>query len=143
MTCRVKWIKELEFAQCHPQAFQEAHLIGLGEVLQFGSQGPRSHREGVKEGSPDALEERSLRGRIESRHELLQAGAEKAHGAIVVIPGPARQMTECSPVMAEHRRSYAGAWDERFRGPVEGCGPRPLPVDADQGQVMCLGRSVM
>src|SRR2546425_7272822 len=52
--------KERICAQCHPPAFQEALLIGMGETLQLDWRDPRSHAELSKQEFPDALEERSL-----------------------------------------------------------------------------------
>ena len=96
-----RWGKELELAQSHPPAFHEALLIDRGEALQLGRRDPRSN-EWIwhsKHGLPDALEERSLHRKIEPRHERLQVGVELAEGVIALVPGPARQKAEGSPIM--------------------------------------------
>src|SRR2546427_1769419 len=72
MTLPGRYGCEFDFLQYRPKAFKKALLIGLREALQLGRGGPRSIvDEVVKQGLPDALEERSLHGRIEPRHERL------------------------------------------------------------------------
>src|SRR5947209_6757612 len=94
-----KFPEEVGFAQCHPPAFQEALLISLRKALQFAWRDPRPIEEASKQVFPDALEERSLHIRIKPRHERLQAGSEKAQGAIGVVPIPTCPMAEGAPVM--------------------------------------------
>ena len=70
--------KVIEFAQCHPPAFEEALLIGVEEALQLGRRDPRIIDEANKQQFPDALEEWSLHRRVKPRHERLHAGVDKA-----------------------------------------------------------------
>src|SRR5439155_1860294 len=137
------WGKERVFAQCHPPAFQESLLIGRGEALQLGSQGPIIGTEISKQDLPDALEDKSLHRRIEPWLEHLQVGVETAQGLILLVPEPTRQKAKGAPVMRLHLRSY-GRWcsDERFRAAVHGRKPGPSSIDPDEGEVMRRGRAV-
>ena len=118
-------------------------MIVLRHTLQLEWREPFGSAGISKQGLPDAFEERSLHRRIEPGHERWQVGVEKAQRLIFLGPVPVCQIADGSPVMGEQLRSHVG-WcvDKGFRGPVQGSTPRPLPVDADQGQVMRPGRSV-
>jgi hypothetical protein len=97
-----KFGKVIEFAQYHPPSFQEAFLIGLREALhQLGRRDPlRTEWIWIsKQGLPDALEDRSLHGGCEPRHERWYADVEKAPGWISRVPISACQEAKGSPVM--------------------------------------------